>query len=42
MLLILEEENNGEKKMERGVPPTNTLHLLYPPIFPPIFPIKII
>lgn len=42
MLLILEEENNGENKMERGLPPTNTLQLLYPPIFHPIFPIKII
>lgn len=42
MLLILEEENNGEKKMERGLFPTNTLQLLYPPIFHPIFPIKII
>lgn len=42
MLLILEEENNGEKKMERGLSPTNTLQLLFPPIFPPIFPIKII
>lgn len=42
MLLILEEENNGEKKMERGLSPTNTLQLLYPPIFHPIFPIKII
>lgn len=30
MLLILEEENNGEKKMERGLSPTNTLQLLYP------------
>jgi len=42
MLLILEKENNGEKKMERGLLLTNTLQLLYPPIFPPIFPIKII
>lgn len=50
MLLILEEENNGEKKMERVCLLTNTLQLLYPPpnptIFPPpnptIFPIKII
>ena len=40
MLLILEKENNGEKKMERGLSPTNTLQLLYPPIFHPIFPIK--
>ena len=31
ILLILEEENNGEKKMERGLFPTNTLQLLYPP-----------
>ena len=38
MLLILEEEN----KMERDLSPTNTLQLLYPPIFHPIFPIKII
>ena len=30
ILLILEEENNGEKKMERGLSPTNTLQLLYP------------
>ena len=31
MLLVLEEEeNNGEKKMERGLFPTNTLQLLYP------------
>lgn len=30
MLLILEEENNGEKKMERVCLPTNTLQLLYP------------
>jgi hypothetical protein len=42
MLLILEKENNGEKKMERGLPPTNTLQLLYPPSNPTIFPIKII
>jgi hypothetical protein len=42
MLLILEEENNGEKKMERGLFLTDTLQLLYPSIFPPIFPIKII
>lgn len=39
MLLILEEEN---KKMERGLFDTNTLQLLYPPIFHPIFPIKTI
>jgi hypothetical protein len=39
MLLILEE---GEKKMERGLFPTNTLQLLYPPPNPTIFPIKII
>lgn len=38
MLLILEEEN----KMERGLFPTNTLQLLYPPPNPTIFPIKII
>lgn len=42
ILLIL----NGEKKMERGLFPTNTLQLLYPPPNPPpnptIFPIKII
>lgn len=42
MLLILEEENNGEKKMERGLSPTNTLQLFYPPPNPTIFPIKII
>jgi hypothetical protein len=42
MLLILEEENNGEKKMERGLFPTNTLQLLYPPPNPTIFPIKTI
>lgn len=50
MLLILEEENNGEKKMERGLFPTNTLQLLYPPpnptqnpiANPTIFPIKTI
>lgn len=42
MLLILEEENNGEKKMEKGPSPTNTLQLLYPPPNPTIFPIKII
>jgi hypothetical protein len=42
MLLILEEENNGEKKMERGLSPTNTLQLLYPPPNPTIFPIKVI
>jgi hypothetical protein len=42
MLLILEEENNGEKKMERGLSPTNTLQLLYPTQNPTIFPIKII
>lgn len=42
MLLILEKENNEEKKMERVLSPTNTLQLLYPPIFPLIFPIKII
>jgi hypothetical protein len=42
MLLILEEENNGEKKMKRGLPPTNTLQLLYPPPNPTIFPIKTI
>jgi hypothetical protein len=42
MLLILEEENNGEKKMKRVLFLTNTLQLLYPPIFPIIFPIKII
>lgn len=35
MLLILEEEN-------RGLFPTNTLQLLYPPPNPTIFPIKII
>ena len=39
MLLILEEENNGEKK---GLSATNTLQLLYPPPNPTIFPIKII
>lgn len=39
MLLILEEE---KKKMERGLSPTNTLQLLYPPPNPTIFPIKII
>lgn len=37
-LEILEEENNGEKKMEKDLLYTNTLQLL----FPPIFPIKII
>ena len=42
MLLILEEENNGENKMEMGTAPTNTLQLLYPPPNPTIFPIKII
>ena len=43
MLLILEEEeNNGEKKMERGLFPTNTLQLLYPLPNPTIFPIKTI
>lgn len=42
MLLILEEEKSKEKKMERGLPPTNTLQLLYPPPNPTIFPIKII
>jgi hypothetical protein len=42
MLLILEKENNGEKKMERVLSLTNTLQLLYPPIFPIIFPVKII
>lgn len=42
MLLILEEEKSKEKKMERGLSPTDTLQLLYPPIFHPIFPIKII
>jgi hypothetical protein len=42
MLLILEKENNGEKKMKRGLSPTNTLQLLYPPPNPTIFPIKII
>ena len=42
MLLILEEENNGEKKMERVCPLTNTLQLLYPPPNPTIFPIKTI
>lgn len=30
MLLILEKENNGEKKMEGDLFPTNTLQLLYP------------
>lgn len=30
MLLILEEENNGEKKMEKGLFHHNTLQLLYP------------
>lgn len=30
MLLILEEEKSKEKKMERGLFPTNTLQLLYP------------
>lgn len=39
ILLILEK---GEKKMERGLSPTNTLQLLYPPPNPTIFPIKII
>lgn len=39
MLLILEEEKS---KMERGLFPTNTLQLLYPPPNPTIFPIKII
>lgn len=39
MLLILEEE---ESKMEKGLFPTNTLQLLYPPPNPTIFPIKII
>lgn len=42
MLLILEEENNGEKKMERVLSLTNTLQLLYLPIFLIIFPIKTI
>lgn len=42
ILLILEEENNGEKKMEMGLSLTDTLQLLYLPIFPTIFPIKII
>ena len=42
ILLILGEENNGEKKMERGLSPTNTLQLLYPPPNPTIFPIKTI
>lgn len=36
MLLILEEENNGDLFH------TNTLQLLYPPPNPTIFPIKII
>lgn len=30
MLLILEEENNGENEMVRILLPTNTLQLLYP------------
>lgn len=42
MLLILEEENNGENEMVRILLPTNTLQLLYPPPNPTIFPIKII
>ena len=42
LLILEEEENNGEKKMERGLSPTNTLQLLYPPPNPTIFPIKII
>ena len=46
MLLILEEEKDGEKKMERVLLPTDTLQLLYPPPNPPsnptIFPIKTI
>lgn len=42
MLLILEEEKSKEKKMERGLFPTNTLQLLYPPPNPTIFPIKTI
>ena len=42
MLLILEEENNGEKKMRWDLSPTNTLQLLYPPPNPTIFPIKTI
>lgn len=43
MLLILEEEEKSkEKKMKRGLSPTNTLQLLYPPPNPTIFPIKII
>lgn len=42
MLLILEEENNGENKMEMVLFPTNTLQLLYPHPNPTIFIIKII
>lgn len=42
MLLILEEENNGENEMVRILLPTNTLQLLYPPPNPTIFPIKTI
>ena len=42
MLLILEEENNEEKKMEMGLSLTDTLQLLYPPSNPTIFLIKII
>lgn len=42
ILLILEEEKSKEKKMERGLSPTNTLQLLYPPPNPTIFPIKTI
>lgn len=42
MLLILEEENNGENEVVRILLPTNTLQLLYPPPNPTIFPIKII
>lgn len=42
MLLILEEENNGEEKMRWELFPTNALQLLYPPSNPTIFPIKII
>lgn len=42
LLMLKEEENNGEKKMEGVCSPTNTLQLLYPPPNPTIFPIKII
>lgn len=42
MLLILEEEKSKEKKMERGLFPTNTLQLLYPTQNPIANPLPII